>query len=98
MTAWAGLTVYTNTLSEEGTNLILLKQTTLILPNSFQNAGVLIDNIFVMFRGHDFYLTVGILMNTNRAPILAYLFLYSYEAYCIQRILEKTQKEVSPTL
>jgi len=36
-------------------------------------------------------------MDTNRAPILAYLFLYSYEAYCIQRILEKTQKEVSPT-
>ena len=54
VTAWAGLTVYTNTLSEEGTNLILLKQTTLILPNSFQNAGVLIDNIFVMFRGRDF--------------------------------------------
>jgi len=46
--------VYTNTLSEEGTNLILLKQSTLILLNSFRNARVLIDNIFAIFRGRDF--------------------------------------------
>jgi hypothetical protein len=40
----------------------------------------LIDNIFVSFGGHVFQQTVGIPMGTNCAPLLAYLFLYSYEA------------------
>ena len=41
---------------------------------------VLIDNIFVMFDGRVFQQTVGIPMGTNCAPLLADLFLYSYEA------------------
>ena len=40
----------------------------------------LIDNIFVEFGGFIFQQTVGIPMGTNCAPLLADLFLYSYEA------------------
>ena len=39
----------------------------------------LIDNIFVLFGGRVFQQTVGISMRTNCAPLLADLFLYSYE-------------------
>ena len=41
---------------------------------------VLNDNIFVMFKRRVFKQTVGIPMVTNCAPLLADLFLYSYEA------------------
>ena len=44
----------------------------------------LIDNIFAMFSGRVFQQTVGIPMGTNCAPLLADLFLYSYEADFIQ--------------
>jgi hypothetical protein len=44
----------------------------------------LIDNIFLMFGGRLFEQTVGIPMGTNCAPLLADLFLYSYEADFIQ--------------
>ena len=39
----------------------------------------LIDNIFVQFRGRLFRQVIGIPMGTNCAPLLADLFLYSYE-------------------
>ena len=39
----------------------------------------LIDNIFVQFGGHLFCQVIGIPMGTNCAPLLADLFLYSYE-------------------
>ena len=39
----------------------------------------LIDNIFVQFRGHLFCQVIGIPMGTNCAPLLADLFLYSYQ-------------------
>jgi hypothetical protein len=45
---------------------------------------VLIDSIFVMLGGQLAYLWV-----TNCAPLLADLFLYSYEADFIQRLLKK---------
>ena len=41
----------------------------------------LIGNIFVEFGGRIFQQTIGIPMGTNCAPLLADLFLYSYEAY-----------------
>ena len=44
----------------------------------------LIDNIFAMFSGRVLQQTVGIPMGTNCAPLLADLFLYSYEADFIQ--------------
>jgi hypothetical protein len=39
----------------------------------------LIDNIFAMFGGRPFQHTIGIPIGTNCAPLLADLFLYSYE-------------------
>ena len=39
----------------------------------------LIDNIFVQFGGHLFHQVIGIPMATNCAPLLADLYLYSYE-------------------
>ena len=40
---------------------------------------VLVDNIYVRFGGQLFQQTVGIPMGTNCVPLLADLFLYSYE-------------------
>ena len=40
----------------------------------------LIDNIFVEFGGRIFQQTIGIPVGTNCAPLLADVFLYSYEA------------------
>ena len=39
----------------------------------------LIDNIFVQFGGRLFHQVIGIPVGTNCAPLLADLFLYSYE-------------------
>ena len=39
----------------------------------------LVDNIYVRFGGQLFRQIVGIPMGTNCAPLLADLFLYSYE-------------------
>ena len=47
----------------------------------------LIDNIFVVFAGKVFQQRVGIPMGTNCAPLLADIFLYSYEADLIQSLL-----------
>ena len=52
----------------------------------------LVDNIFVVFAGKVFQQTVGIPMGTNCAPLLADIFLYSYEADFIQSLLS-TGKE-----
>ena len=41
----------------------------------------LIDNICVEFGGHIYQQTVGIPMGTNGAPLVADLFLYSYEVF-----------------
>ena len=40
----------------------------------------LIDNIFMEFGGRIFQQTISIPMDTNCAPLLADLFVYSYEA------------------
>ena len=40
-----------------------------------------IDDVFVMFGGGVFQQIVDIPMGTNFAPLLANMFLYSYEAY-----------------
>jgi hypothetical protein len=55
----------------------------------------LIDNIFVMFGGRVLQQTVGIPMSTNCAPLLADLFLYSYEAEFIQGLLKKSKKKLA---
>ena len=52
----------------------------------------LIDNIYVEFGGQVFQQTIGIPMGTNCAPLLADLFLYSYEAEFIQKLISKKLK------
>ena len=47
----------------------------------------LVDNIFVVFAVKVFQQIVGIPMGTNCAPLLADIFLYSYEADFIQSLL-----------
>jgi hypothetical protein len=54
----------------------------------------LIDNIFVIFGGRVFQQTVGIPMGTNCAPLLADLFLYSFETDFIQEPLKKNEKKL----
>ena len=53
------------------------------------------DNIFVVFAGKVFQQTVGIPMGTNCAPLLADIFLYSYEADFIQSLLSTGKKHLA---
>jgi hypothetical protein len=48
-----------------------------------------------MFGGRVFQQTVGISMCTNCASLLADLFLYSYEADFIQRLVKKNEKKLA---
>jgi hypothetical protein len=57
-----------------------------------------IDNIFVIFGGRVFQQTVGMPLGTNCAPLLADLFLYSYEADFMQGLLKKNEKKISRSL
>ena len=47
----------------------------------------LVDNIFVVFAGKVFQQIVGIPIETNFAPLLANIFLFSYEAEFIKYLL-----------
>jgi hypothetical protein len=49
--------------------------------------GFLVDNIYVVFGDQVFQQSVGIPMGTNCAPLLADLFLYSYEREFVQKLL-----------
>jgi hypothetical protein len=49
----------------------------------------LIDNIFVSFGGILFQQVAGIPMGTNCAPLLADLFLYSYESEFLQKLVKE---------
>ena len=53
------------------------------------------DNIIVGFAGKVFQQTVGIPMDTNCAPLLADIFLYSYEAEIIQSSLSTGKKHLT---
>ena len=55
----------------------------------------LVDNIFVVFGGKVFQQIVGILMGTNCAPLIADIFLYSYEAEFIQSLLSTGKKKLA---
>jgi hypothetical protein len=52
-----------------------------------------IDNIFVVVGSKDFQQSVGISMGINCAPLLEDLFLYSYEAEFIRKLLHKMKKK-----
>jgi hypothetical protein len=55
----------------------------------------LIDNIYVVVGGQVFQQSVGIPMDSNCAPLLADLFLYSYEAEFIQKFLHEKKKSLA---
>ena len=55
----------------------------------------LVDNIFVVFAGKVFQQIVGMPMGTNCAPLLADIFLYSYEAEFIQSLLSTGRKQLA---
>ena len=55
----------------------------------------LIDNIFVVFAGNVSQQIIGIPMGTNCAPLLADIFLYSYEAEFIQSLLSTDRKQLA---
>ena len=55
----------------------------------------LVDNIFVVFGGKIFEQIVGCLIGTNCAPLLADIFLYSYEAEFIQSLLSIGKKKIA---
>jgi hypothetical protein len=55
----------------------------------------LIDNIYVFVGGQVFQQYVGIPMGMNCAPLLADLFLYSYEAEFIQKLLHEKKKSLA---
>jgi hypothetical protein len=54
--------------------------------------GFLVDNIYVAFGDQVFQQSVGIPMGTNCAPLLADLFLYSYETEFVQKLLQDNNK------
>ena len=55
----------------------------------------LVDNIFVAFAGKFFQRIVGIPMGTNCAPLLADIFLHSYEAEFMQSLLSTGRKQLA---
>ena len=55
----------------------------------------LVDNIFVIFAGKVFQQIIGIPTGTNCAPLLADIFLYSYEAEFIQSLLSTGRKRLA---
>ena len=55
----------------------------------------LVDNIFVVFAGKVFQHIIGIPMGTNCAPLLADIFLYSYETEFIQSLLSAGMKRLA---
>ena len=55
----------------------------------------LVDNIFVVFGGKVFQQIVGIPIGTNCAPLLADIFLYSYEADFIQSLPSTGKKKLA---
>jgi hypothetical protein len=57
----------------------------------------LIDSIFVSFGGTLFQQVVGIPKGTNCAPLLADLFLYSYESEFIQMLVKDGKKHEART-
>jgi hypothetical protein len=57
--------------------------------------GFLVDNIYVIFGDQVFQQSVGIPMGTYCAPLLADLFLYSYEAEFVQKLLQDTNKKLA---
>ena len=57
--------------------------------------GFHVDNIYVVIGDQVFQQSVGILMSSNCAPLLANLFLYSYVAKFVQKLLRDNNKKLA---
>jgi hypothetical protein len=57
--------------------------------------GFLVDNIYVVFGDQVFQQSIGIPMGTNCTLLLADLFLYSYEAAFVQKLLRDNNKKLA---
>ena len=55
----------------------------------------LVDNIYVRFGGQLFRQMVGIPMGTNCAPLLADLFLYSYENEFLDKLIKESKRKLA---
>ena len=55
----------------------------------------LVDNIYVRFGGQLFRQMVGIPMGTNYAPLLADLFLYSYENEFLDKLIKEGKRKLA---
>ena len=55
---------------------------------------ILTDSIFVSFGGTLFQQVVGIPVGTNCAPLLAELFLYSYQSEFLQNLVKNINKKI----
>ena len=55
----------------------------------------LVDNIFVTFGGQLFRQTVGFPMRTNCSPLLADLFLYSYENEFLDKLIKEGKRKLA---
>ena len=55
----------------------------------------LVDNIYVRFGGQLFRQMVGIPMGTNCAPLLAHLFLYSYENEFLDKLIKEGKRKLA---
>ena len=53
------------------------------------------DNIYVRFAGQLFQQTVGISMGTNCVPLLADLFLYSYENEFLDKLIKEDKRKLA---
>jgi ABC-type methionine transport system permease subunit len=61
--------------------------------------GFFVDNICVVFGDQVFQQIVGIIMGTNCALLLVYLFLYPYQAKFVEKLLQdKNKKKTSGAL
>ena len=57
----------------------------------------LVDNIYVRFGGQFSRQMVGIPMGTNFAPLLADLFLYSYENEVLDKLVKEGKRKLAQT-
>ena len=55
----------------------------------------LVDNINIRFCGQLFQQVVGIPMGTNCAPLLADLFLYSYENEFLDKLIKEGKRKLA---
>ena len=94
-----GATRYTHI--KVGRNKSYLTSDTLNSDNKYTASDIckmiefLVDNIFVRFGGQLFRQIVGIPMGTNCAPLLADLFLYSYENEFLDKLIKEGKRKLA---